>query len=540
MPALSILIPARNEMFLARTVQDILEHSEADTEIIVVLDGVPADPPVPADPRVRVVELSESIGQRAATNLAARMSEAPYVIKCDAHCSFGQGFDRIMLEDMAGHDDWAMVPIMRNLWAFNWLCQNGHRRYQGPSGPCEICGEPTEREMVWIAKEKPQSKSYCFDAEPHFQYFKAFSKRPEGKGDITETMSLQGSCWLVPRDLYWRLNLCDEAFGSWGSQGIEVSVKVWLSGGRVVCNQRTYYGHLFRTQGGDFGFPYAITGAQVENAKERARELFFRATWPGAIRPLSWLVERFWPVPGWTEADLCALKDAEGATTPEPAPVTAGIVYYTDNRLSPAIMRACQKQLAKAGLHIVSVSLAPLDFGHNIVLDAERGILTMFRQQLAGLEASTADVIFMCEHDVLYHPSHFDFRPPRKDTFYYNTAVWKCRYPDGHAVWTDDLQQVSGLCAYRGLLIDYYRRKIAEYERGEFDRHFEPGEKTGDTSANWQSAVCNIDIRHDQTLTRSKWSPDEFRNKRYARGWKETDDIPGWGRFKEVFDGLSE
>ena len=39
MKALSILIPSRNEMFLERTIEDILENIEADTEVITVLDG---------------------------------------------------------------------------------------------------------------------------------------------------------------------------------------------------------------------------------------------------------------------------------------------------------------------------------------------------------------------------------------------------------------------------------------------------------------------------------------------------------------------
>ena len=38
MPKLSILIPSRNEMFLAKTIENILENIEAETEIIVVLD----------------------------------------------------------------------------------------------------------------------------------------------------------------------------------------------------------------------------------------------------------------------------------------------------------------------------------------------------------------------------------------------------------------------------------------------------------------------------------------------------------------------
>ena len=126
MAILSVLIPARNEQFLNNTVDDVLAHSEADTEVIVVLDGQWPVDPMPDNERVVLVHLSESIGQRAATNMAARISQARYVMKLDAHCSVGQGFDRIMLEDM--QPDWTMVPMMYNLHAFDWVCANGHRR----------------------------------------------------------------------------------------------------------------------------------------------------------------------------------------------------------------------------------------------------------------------------------------------------------------------------------------------------------------------------------------------------------------------------
>lgn len=523
MPELSVLIPSRNEEFLARTVQDILQHSDpALTEVIVVLDGPSPHAPVPVDPRVQVVALENPIGQRAACNLAARSARGTYLAKCDAHCAFAPGFDRVLLEDMRGHDNWAMVPTMRNLWVFDWRCPNGHRRYQSPSGPCTVCGQPTVKDMVWTAKANPQSTSYCFDATPHFQYFRAFKSRPEGKGPITETMSLQGSFWMVPAALYWDLELCDESWGSWGSQGIEVACKVWLSGGRVVCNQRTWYAHAFRTMGGDWGFPYPMSAKQAQYAQSQARELFFANRWPKQVHPLSWLVERFWPVPGWKAEDLAALK---------PAPKRA-ILYYTDGRLAPDIMRACQAQLKKAGLPIICVSLVPTDFGDiRIHMQAERGVLTLFRQIVAGLEATDADVIYMAEHDNLLHPSHFEFTPPREDTFYYNTNVWRVRYPDGHAVWTDDLQQVSGMCAYRELILRFYKERIAKIERDGFDRHYEPSWKTGDwKTENWTSPVPNLDIRHPQTMTRSKWSPAEYRNQRYAKGWKEGAEVPGWGR----------
>jgi len=298
---LSIIIPARNEMFLARTIKDLLEHSEPSTEVIAVLDGAWADPSVLQNPRVTIIHHAKSIGQRAACNEAVRISRAKYVAKADAHCSFAQGFDRILLEDM--QDDWTIVPTMRNLWAFDWKCMKcGKRTYQGPTPKsCPDCDNTTnfQRKMVWIAKDRPQSNSYCFDSEPHFQYFKDYSKRPEGQGDLTESMSLQGSFFMLTRKKWLELNICDEAFGSWGSQGIEVAAKTWLTGGRVVVNHRTYYGHMFRTQGGDFGFPYSLSGKAVDEAKKKMRDMLYNNMIQGQVRPLSWLLKKFWPVPGW-------------------------------------------------------------------------------------------------------------------------------------------------------------------------------------------------------------------------------------------------
>jgi hypothetical protein len=59
---LSIVIPSRSEMFLARTIENILENIEADTEVIAVLDGEWADPPIPQHERVNVIYINKSIG----------------------------------------------------------------------------------------------------------------------------------------------------------------------------------------------------------------------------------------------------------------------------------------------------------------------------------------------------------------------------------------------------------------------------------------------------------------------------------------------
>ena len=173
--------------------------------------------------------------------------------------------------------------------------------------------------MVVVGKHNPQSWSYCFDSEPHFQYFEDWKHRPTTKEarktGFTETMSLQGSCFMVSRDKYWELNLCDEAFGSWGSQGIEVSCKMWLSGGRVLVNKRTWHSHMFRTKP-IFSFPYELSGRQVQRAKKMVKDLFFNNKWPKQTKPLSWLIEKFMPIPGWRDEDLANLKASEAVGKP--------------------------------------------------------------------------------------------------------------------------------------------------------------------------------------------------------------------------------
>lgn len=320
---LSVILPSRNEMFLKQTIEDILKNKRAKTEIIATLDGKWADPPIDQHPDVNLIYVPEAIGQRAATNIGVRLSKAKYVMKLDAHCGWDEGYDAKMLEGFKQvGDDVTMVGIMRNLWAFDWVCTKpgcGWKQYQGPTPTqCPKCGRPhrIRRKMMWVCKHNPQSWSYCFDSEPHFQYFEAYKHRPGVKDaakatGFSETMSLQGSCFMCTREKYWEWNLCDETLGSWGNQGIEVAAKTWLSGGRVLVNHSTYYAHMFRTQGGDFGFPYEQRGRAVAKTKQMTWQQILNGGWGKKMRNVSWLVEKFWPIPGWTDETLAKLKELE-------------------------------------------------------------------------------------------------------------------------------------------------------------------------------------------------------------------------------------
>ena len=214
------------------------------------------------------------------------------------------------------------------------------------------------------------------------------------------------------------------------------------------------------------------------------------------------------------------------------------------------IARACRKQLLKAGLPIVSTSLKPMNFGKNIWMKSfVRGYEAYFKQILRALEESNNDIIYFGEHDWLYHPSHFDFIPPRKDTFYYNWNWWRIRSSDGLAVHYDT-QLVPGIVAYKALLISYYKQVVEYLEKEGFSGAnankigFEPGtHKRVPFVGNYKverfdSKFPIIDIRHTNNLTSSKWTPDAFRSPKNARNWKKTDEIPGWGIVKNKFQEL--
>jgi len=334
----------------------------------------------------------------------------------------------------------------------------------------------------------------------------------------------------MERERYWEIDGLDEDHGSWGQMGVEISCKTWLSGGRQVVNKKTWFSHLFRTQGGTFGFPYPQSAKGVDEARKHSRELWMNNTWDKQVHRLPWLLERFHP-PDWP---------------------SKSILYYTDSKLDVRIANVVRGQINKAELPIRSVSLEPLNWGNNISLDMRPGALTMFKQILAGLEASTADIIFFCEHDVLYHPSHFDFIPEREDVYYYNLNIWKVDATGEHRPLHYDCKQTSGLCAYREFLITHYKERI---RRVEADRYynwmgFEPGTHNRDDkedgrlgrvdkfgSETWRSQTPNIDIRHRQNLTNTRWDKSQFRNAISCRNWERADQVPGWPDIKEIIRG---
>lgn len=268
MKDVSFLLPARNEVYLERTIRDVLKNIRGNSEILILLDGyIPHPQIVTGDDRVRFIHKEQSIGQRAAINLMAKESQGKYLCKLDAHCAIDEGFDLKMMADC--EYDWTVIPRMYNLNVKTWKPKL-HKR--------------TDYMYIGMQLGRELRAEYYTG-----QDWKEWHAKPE---IIDDTMACMGPCFFMHKERFWELGGCDERHvGGWGQQGVEVSLKAWLSGGSLKVNKKTWFAHWFR--GSDGGFPYPISGRQIEAVRQYSRDLWLNNKWPLQKRPIQWLFDKF-------------------------------------------------------------------------------------------------------------------------------------------------------------------------------------------------------------------------------------------------------
>ncbi len=273
----SIVIPSRNEKFLRNTVVDVLSRASGPVELLVVLEGY-WDHSLPADPRLHVIHKGKAQGMRPAINSAAAIAKGDYLMKIDAHCMVGEGFDEVLKADC--DDDWIVVPRRYALDADNWCIQDTGKipiDYHFLSYP--------------LAKENPYLGLH---GSP-------WRERSRGREDVLvdDEMSSQGSCWFMSRK-HWERRISPMDFASYGSfiqEMQELGLKTWLGGGRLRVNKKTWYAHLHK--GKKHGRGYWISKQEQDAGADFAMRYWMLDKWAERKRDLRWLVEKFMPVPTW-------------------------------------------------------------------------------------------------------------------------------------------------------------------------------------------------------------------------------------------------
>lgn len=284
---LSVIIPSRVDQYLQRTIDDLLEKAEGEIEIIIICDGYWPDPITKDDPRVILLHqglIHDNFGMRKAINDGIRLSKGEYIMKCDEHTMWDKGFDTKLKADCK--DDWVVIPRRKRLDAENWTIIND--------------GRP-DIDYMYISwpYERPYDRTCGL--------YGAEWKRPERNNIlIDDTMSWQGSAWFMKRSYWDKLfpeGLDEINYGAFNHEAQEIGNTVWLSGGRLVVNKKTWYAHLHKGKGGK---GYGFSNAQYRKLmtdKEKARRyaIDYWLTTKDFKYDWKWLMDKFSPVPTWPE-----------------------------------------------------------------------------------------------------------------------------------------------------------------------------------------------------------------------------------------------
>ena len=302
----SVIIPGCNERFMAATMADLLAQARGDVEILAIVDGIggepgPAqDPPLPTDPRVRVILNPTQRNMRPSTNDAVKIATGEFIMKCDAHCRFGEGWDVLLAKDCA--DDWVSVPTRHSLDGATWEVRPRDFNYH-------YLTFPYSRSMYGYGIH---GKTFDWRTNKRINAERAHTP-------IDDLMSFQGSCWFTTKANFLRLGPLDHAHYYFYSEAIEVGMRQWISGGRVVINKRTWYAHLHKgnndlhTVNGRSGRGFFLSLQKKRESEAYATDYWMENRMPHARRTFAQFMDRFahllpyipeaehWPV-DWQDA----------------------------------------------------------------------------------------------------------------------------------------------------------------------------------------------------------------------------------------------
>jgi glycosyltransferase involved in cell wall biosynthesis len=283
---LSIIIPSYNEPYLLNTLQSVLDTAKGDIEVFVnVDDGMPIEMPK-KDSRVTFNYPDKPLGMRGGINKGLAQAKGKYVMKCDAHCVFAEGFDTEIVEHM--EDNWLVIPRRYSLYADGWKRDRG-----SIAKDYHYLHFPITSSLYGTSTFPIEWRDRRLERNEHL---------------IDDTMTFQGSCYVANRNYFMKhVGYLDEKnFGSFGGEQLEVGLKYWFRGGQVKVNKNTWYAHLFKNS----RYYKEMAGSdllrhKMDLKKKGGWELLTKR-WmnneePNMKHKFSWLVEKFWPVPSWPQ-----------------------------------------------------------------------------------------------------------------------------------------------------------------------------------------------------------------------------------------------
>lgn len=268
----SFIIASYNDgELLANTVASVYEtFGHAHPEVIVSDDGSVdngSDDCLARFPEVRLIRQSERSGPSPAKDRAARLAAGDAFVFLDAHCKAEAGAFAELVENVRRRPSTVFVPEVPALDVENW---NNKLHQSG-------CGA----KLDLVSLRTPWAKPGELPAEDGFVL----------------SPGLVGCCAAMSRSLYFKLLGFDQDMRFWGAEDADFGLKVWLSGGEVLCVTKVFVGHRFQARFDRYEVPHehvlanqmrmAYKNFAVENWRawlNRRRDEADRDVWEAAWR----------------------------------------------------------------------------------------------------------------------------------------------------------------------------------------------------------------------------------------------------------------
>ncbi|CRK86278.1 CLUMA_CG000134, isoform A [Clunio marinus] len=233
LPKCSIMIPFHNEdwMLLMRTVHSVLLRTppELYVEILLVDDASdkewlqkPLEDYVKKIPKMKLIRSHRRLGITNTRNLGAINAIGPILVCLDCHVEVAPGWLEPLLDRFVDNKKLLVGPRLKS------INSETMETTFNDNLPYEIGGVQWDLGFSWI----PYNKIIGFTSRESFEPMKS--------------APAMGPTRAVYKDFFLELGMHDPDFGTWGGEDVELSLKVWLCGGRVEIVPCSQTAHMYK------------------------------------------------------------------------------------------------------------------------------------------------------------------------------------------------------------------------------------------------------------------------------------------------------
>ncbi|XP_041354301.1 polypeptide N-acetylgalactosaminyltransferase 3-like [Gigantopelta aegis] len=253
LPTVSVVIPMHDEPWstLLRTVHSVLSRSPPGLlhEIIVIDDTSsleflksPLENYLQKFKKVKIIRSAERLGTMKSRVLGAERAEGQVLVYLDSHTEVNEGWLEPIAWEIYKDARTVVQPAIDIIDPITF----DYRKYM----------ENMRGEFEWTL-------GYTFSPIPQDELLK------RNPSDPIATPAIIGCCFAVDKTYFLDIGGLDVDMKTWGAEDVELSLRVWMCGGKMKILECSRVGHIFKT-----GHPFKMTYDDLLYNEKRIADLW--------------------------------------------------------------------------------------------------------------------------------------------------------------------------------------------------------------------------------------------------------------------------